>query len=194
MIRRPPRSTQSRSSAASDVYKRQTGKCPVDLNQSPVVDAGPDLTLPDLSTVAILNGQVSDDGLPTGSAMRVRWTKLAGPGGVTFGNATEVQTRATCDACGVYTLKLTASDWMVERSDLVDVRVAAACAIRDVPGLVAWWPANGNAFDTMHGLKAELRNGTTYTNGMVAGCFQFDGLNDHAKVPAHPALNLSPSG
>src|SRR5450756_2788444 len=25
MIRRPPRSTQSRSSAASDVYKRQTG-------------------------------------------------------------------------------------------------------------------------------------------------------------------------
>jgi len=26
MIRRPPRSTQSRSSAASDVYKRQEGK------------------------------------------------------------------------------------------------------------------------------------------------------------------------
>eukprot|EP00657_Telonema_sp_P-1_P000221 TRINITY_DN10396_c0_g1_i1.p2 TRINITY_DN10396_c0_g1~~TRINITY_DN10396_c0_g1_i1.p2 ORF type:complete len:116 (-),score=33.10 TRINITY_DN10396_c0_g1_i1:163-510(-) len=27
MIRRPPRSTQSRSSAASDVYKRQVSKC-----------------------------------------------------------------------------------------------------------------------------------------------------------------------
>src|SRR5450756_687946 len=27
MIRRPPRSTQSRSSAASDVYKRQGGEC-----------------------------------------------------------------------------------------------------------------------------------------------------------------------
>src|SRR5680860_871596 len=27
MIRRPPRSTQSRSSAASDVYKRQTPRC-----------------------------------------------------------------------------------------------------------------------------------------------------------------------
>eukprot|EP00657_Telonema_sp_P-1_P007084 TRINITY_DN26692_c0_g1_i1.p2 TRINITY_DN26692_c0_g1~~TRINITY_DN26692_c0_g1_i1.p2 ORF type:complete len:104 (-),score=49.25 TRINITY_DN26692_c0_g1_i1:127-438(-) len=28
MIRRPPRSTQSRSSAASDVYKRQVPACP----------------------------------------------------------------------------------------------------------------------------------------------------------------------
>ena len=28
MIRRPPRSTQSRSSAASDVYKRQPFNCP----------------------------------------------------------------------------------------------------------------------------------------------------------------------
>src|SRR5680860_1301828 len=28
MIRRPPRSTQSRSSAASDVYKRQPNPCP----------------------------------------------------------------------------------------------------------------------------------------------------------------------
>eukprot|EP00657_Telonema_sp_P-1_P001331 TRINITY_DN13134_c0_g1_i1.p1 TRINITY_DN13134_c0_g1~~TRINITY_DN13134_c0_g1_i1.p1 ORF type:complete len:103 (-),score=50.82 TRINITY_DN13134_c0_g1_i1:117-425(-) len=30
MIRRPPRSTQSRSSAASDVYKRQSRDSPVD--------------------------------------------------------------------------------------------------------------------------------------------------------------------
>src|SRR5450756_1308599 len=29
MIRRPPRSTQSRSSAASDVYKRQLCDCPI---------------------------------------------------------------------------------------------------------------------------------------------------------------------
>src|SRR5450756_2154746 len=29
MIRRPPRSTQSRSSAASDVYKRQSWICPI---------------------------------------------------------------------------------------------------------------------------------------------------------------------
>src|SRR5680860_1716542 len=31
MIRRPPRSTQSRSSAASDVYKRQPTPCPMAL-------------------------------------------------------------------------------------------------------------------------------------------------------------------
>src|SRR5450756_2729430 len=34
MIRRPPRSTQSRSSAASDVYKRQIGNSPAGLSSS----------------------------------------------------------------------------------------------------------------------------------------------------------------
>ena len=54
MIRRPPRSTQSRSSAASDVYKRQDGGVELDSGQEKcvfvvVVDALDDfaLTRPD---------------------------------------------------------------------------------------------------------------------------------------------------
>src|SRR5450756_1785102 len=38
MIRRPPRSTQSRSSAASDVYKRQRLNCAAEAHPSPVRD------------------------------------------------------------------------------------------------------------------------------------------------------------
>ena len=36
MIRRPPRSTQSRSSAASDVYKRQVPSCTTSLTMCPI--------------------------------------------------------------------------------------------------------------------------------------------------------------
>src|SRR5450756_380712 len=46
MIRRPPRSTQSRSSAASDVYKRQAGARPRGRPrgaQAPVAEGGPGL-------------------------------------------------------------------------------------------------------------------------------------------------------
>ena len=38
MIRRPPRSTQSRSSAASDVYKRQGVKLPLALAELGLID------------------------------------------------------------------------------------------------------------------------------------------------------------
>src|SRR5450756_2054529 len=41
MIRRPPRSTQSRSSAASDVYKRQGGGVLDDLGHRRIEDTGP---------------------------------------------------------------------------------------------------------------------------------------------------------
>src|SRR5450756_984376 len=41
MIRRPPRSTQSRSSAASDVYKRQDMDHPLDRDNWPIVAASP---------------------------------------------------------------------------------------------------------------------------------------------------------
>src|SRR5450756_3116955 len=37
MIRRPPRSTQSRSSAASDVYKRQLWSCPDGLTEAAAI-------------------------------------------------------------------------------------------------------------------------------------------------------------
>src|SRR5206468_1602454 len=48
-------------------------------NQAPVVNAGPDQTvyLPDN---AILNGFVTDDGLPAGSSLTIVWSKVSGPG------------------------------------------------------------------------------------------------------------------
>ena len=53
-------------------------------NQAPVVNAGPDQTVPFPTTVT-LSGSVTDDGLPAvpGSTTN-QWTKESGPGTVTF--------------------------------------------------------------------------------------------------------------
>ena len=66
MIRRPPRSTQSRSSAASDVYKRQLWNGDYPYNQVTAVDgtisAGGGMEYPN---VTVIGASGSDSGLET---------------------------------------------------------------------------------------------------------------------------------
>jgi hypothetical protein len=56
-------------------------------------------------------------------------------------------------------------------------------------GLVAWWKAENNAFDSIG-----TNNGTTtsiaYTNGEVRQAFVFDGSSSEITVPASPSLNV----
>src|SRR5262245_45319274 len=61
-----------------------TGKCPLNGNDGPLVFAGPDQTVPSTGVPVQLNGQVSDDGLPLGSTLQIQWSKFDGPGTVTF--------------------------------------------------------------------------------------------------------------
>jgi hypothetical protein len=79
-------------------------------NVPPVTRIGPDqeITLP---SSANLNGTVSDDGLPTPpGALATTWTKVSGPGTVTFGNANAVDTTAAFSEAGPYLLQLTSND------------------------------------------------------------------------------------
>lgn len=79
-------------------------------NIAPTVDAGPDqaITRP---TAASLDGTVGDDGLPASpGTVTTTWSKVGGPGTVTFGNSNAVDTTATFSAAGVYTLQLAADD------------------------------------------------------------------------------------
>ena len=91
-------------------------------NQAPVVDAGPDLpvTLPNTAT---LNGTVTDDGLPAGSTLTITWSKVSGPGTVTFGSADAVVSTASFSEAGAYVLRLTASDGDLTSTDEVAVTV-----------------------------------------------------------------------
>ena len=61
-----------------------------DTNHGPTVNAGPDQTVSILG-LASLSGTVTDDGLP-GSGLTYLWSKISGPGTVTFGNPAQPQT------------------------------------------------------------------------------------------------------
>jgi pectate lyase len=93
------------------------------LNHTPVVDAGPDKTIFIGSTVT-LNGTATDDGKPNppGTITKL-WTKESGPGTVTFGTPTSVNTTADFSAIGTYVLRLTADDTLAQGYDEVTVTV-----------------------------------------------------------------------
>lgn len=74
-------------------------------NQPPLVNAGEDQHVR-LSVGAYLHGTVVDEGEPTS----ISWTKVSGPGRVTFGNASGLDTKADLSANGDYVLRLTVTD------------------------------------------------------------------------------------
>ncbi len=90
-------------------------------NQAPVIKAGADfmLTLPQ---TAALNGAATDDGLPSGT-LALAWTKVSGPGTVSFANAAAAQTTAAFSAAGSYVLRFTASDGALSAADDLSVTV-----------------------------------------------------------------------
>ncbi|MBL8111276.1 MAG: hypothetical protein JNK60_00205, partial [Acidobacteria bacterium] len=95
------------------------------LNQPPQVNAGPDATIA-LPASASLAGSASDDGLPQGSSLAVSWSKVSGPGNVTFGNASSTTTSASFSASGSYVLRLTATDSALAAQDDVAITVNPA--------------------------------------------------------------------
>ncbi len=93
-------------------------------NRAPTVDAGPDssVVMPD---PAALDGSVSDDGQPTPpGSVTTAWSKVSGPGTVTFGQAADVDTTATFSAEGTYVLRLTANDGELTTFDELTVVAA----------------------------------------------------------------------
>ncbi|HKQ39637.1 MAG TPA: LamG-like jellyroll fold domain-containing protein [Verrucomicrobiae bacterium] len=187
-------SVYNRTLDAQEVYELFSaggvGKCPNDLNQGPVVNAGADVFLRDTAQVANLNGVVTDDGLPPGYGVNSLWSVVDGPGIVSFANPATPLTTATFNAPGIYVLRLSADDGLISSSDLVEVRVGSLCTVKDVPGLVAWWPANGNGNDVVGVNHARLGGGVAFATGRVSAGFRFDGTNDAVQVAAHPSLDV----
>jgi hypothetical protein len=89
-------------------------------NQAPVVNAGPDqvITLPN---DALLDGTVTDDGPPQPPSLVTAWSKVGGPGTVTFADAAAVDTRASFSVSGTYLLELLADDGQLVGRDTVAI-------------------------------------------------------------------------
>ena len=73
---------------------------------APGVNAGGDLSASTNVSVA-MHGAVT---APAGTTLTVTWKRYAGPGTVTFADATQAGTNATFSAPGIYTLELSAAD------------------------------------------------------------------------------------
>jgi len=96
------------------------------LNSPPAVDGGPDLETTVGAPVA-LDTTVSDDGLPDPpGAVTTTWSKQSGPGTVTFGDTSAVDTSADFSESGAYVLRLTADDGQSVASDDIAVSVVGA--------------------------------------------------------------------
>lgn len=90
-------------------------------NQPPAVNAGTPQAIV-LPAPAILNGTVTNDGLPS-NTLTITWTTLSGPGAVTFDNANQASTAATFSAQGTYVLQLSASDGALTANSTVTITV-----------------------------------------------------------------------
>lgn len=74
------------------------------------------------SVTVSLNGTVSDDGLPS-NTLTTTWTRVSGPGAVTFSAPNAAVTQATMTVPGTYVLRLSASDGALSSFDDVTVTI-----------------------------------------------------------------------
>ncbi len=88
------------------------------INAAPFVYAGAQQII---SSSTTLEGIVLDDGLSGGGTMFTNWTKISGPGTVTFGNSHQTNSTASFSADGIYVLQLSASDGQYSNSSLVTI-------------------------------------------------------------------------
>jgi hypothetical protein len=96
------------------------------VNVAPTANAGPDGKVMMPNTLTLV-GSISDDGLPNPpAACTAAWSKVSGPGSVTFTNPAALATTANFSAAGTYVLRLSASDSLLSGSDDVTVTVLAA--------------------------------------------------------------------
>jgi hypothetical protein len=91
-------------------------------NLPPLVSAGPDLAANAGQPLAV-TATVTDDNQPPAAVLLPLWTKVAGPGNVSFGDDHIVSTTAEFDTPGDYTLRLTVSDGLASGFDEIGVSV-----------------------------------------------------------------------
>jgi hypothetical protein len=93
------------------------------VNQPPVLAAGADQIV-SLAAGALLDGDVTDDGLPDPpGGVTTTWIQLSGPGTVTFADPSAIDTTASFSEMGTYGLRLSADDGEYATSDQVTIVV-----------------------------------------------------------------------
>ena len=108
------------------------------INAAPFVYAGAQQIIS--SSPTTLQGVVADDGLTGGGIKFTNWTKVSGPGTVTFGNLHQTNSTASFSANGVYVLQLAASDGQYTNSSQVTIAYNTTLSVALIT------PADGSTY------------------------------------------------
>jgi len=164
--------------------------------QAPIVDAGPDQSIV-LPADAILDGTVSDDGLPDPpGALTLSWSRVSGPGVVTFSDPSVPDPTASFSLPGSYLLELRASDGERIGADQLRITVASSSS---APFVDSFTPASAQAASVVSISGSRFSDAEDVWFGGVPASFwiESDGLI-HATVPADastaPIVVGSPAG
>jgi hypothetical protein len=111
----------------------------VSVNDAPVVQAGPDQLVILPTNSVELAGSASDDFFE-GSLLVVEWSKVSGPGTVTFADAFTDITTARFSTNGIYVFRLTADDLFATDRDEVTITVNAPPLINAGPNQIVTLP------------------------------------------------------
>ena len=123
---------QSGLISAADIaaVKTRSGLFPVNL--APVVNAGANQTIT-LPASAALSGTATDDGMPNPpGVLSLTWSRVSGPGTVSFASPNAASTNATFSLAGSYVLRLSAFDGSLTNFADVTITVNAPAVL---PGL-----------------------------------------------------------
>ena len=116
-----------------------------------------------------LTGSVKDDGLPLNSVLIITWTKVSGPGGVTFANPHSPLTTAAFDVAGTYVLQLSATDSALTSTATVTVTVTGSNSTNppgtSEPGWISGVTDRGNVSGVV---TISVPVGTTLTSGVLS--------------------------
>ncbi len=134
-----------------------------------MVDAGPDMAI-DLPNSASLDGTVNDDDLPSPPQLTTTWSKVSGPGTVSFADPNVVDTTASFENAGTYVLQLTADDGELSDFDELTVTVNSSGASTQDLDLVWAKRAGSLLFESGRGLAVD-DSGNTYVTGSYGGGF-----------------------
>jgi hypothetical protein len=176
------------SSALVTIIDDEINLLPVVTITSPAVET---VYLVNTANLLVLEATASDDGRPNPPAsLTTAWSKVSGPGTVTFADSNAVNTTASFAAYGTYVLRLTASDSQLSASDELAVVVAPEATL--AAGLQAYWKfdqTNGTvALDSSPNARhAALTGGAVFAPGQFNNALELDGVDDTA---AFPSMNL----
>lgn len=115
------------------------------INVAPVVTASVDnniIVLP-VDTVNV-SGTQDDDGRPSLTLNNQGWSKVSGPGTVTFGDPMALSTTAQFSQDGIYVLGLTADDTELTTTAEVTVEVRTQCQDQIINGVITPIPGDIN--------------------------------------------------